>query len=356
MCVCNGKMLVALVTLLGLASCLSKSSHSIQTPGEGLFFNTLEEYHFFEVRGDRLIPNESLVSYDVINALFTDYALKDRFIYLPEGSQAQLNSKGTFDFPQGTILVKNFFYSKEQTDRPGVIETRLLVKDSDEWRAISYVWDTDGKTAKISKVGATIPHSIGLHGEQKQFDYIVPNKNQCKSCHNYDDKIDPLGFKYANLNKVLDYGGQSLNQIDYLVSRGVIDVSKTTRDSLITMAAYTDGTVSAEERALAYLDVNCGHCHRPNGPGNTSGLFLQHNETRTNHLGFCKSPVAAGKGSGGRKFDIYPGQADSSILVFRMSSIDPGMMMPEVGRTLVHEEGLEIIRNWINQMEFDCYE
>ena len=121
------------------------------------------------------------------------------------------------------------------------------------------------------------------------------------------------------------------------------------------MSPYLDANIAIDERALAYLDVNCGHCHRPNGPGNTSGLFLQYNESRTNHLGICKAPVAAGKGSGGNKFDISPGRADSSILVFRISSTDPGVMMPEVGRAVNHEEGIEIIKAWINKMEMDCY-
>ena len=57
--------------------------------------------------------------------------------------------------------------------------------------------------------------------------------------------------------------------------------------------------------------------------------------------------MAAGRGSGGREFDIVPGQPDQSIIMFRMTSVDPGIMMPELGKRLIHTEGVELIREWI---------
>ena len=62
------------------------------------------------------------------------------------------------------------------------------------------------------------------------------------------------------------------------------------------------------DRARAYLDINCGHCHSPTGPANTSGLWLDAAVSDRLKLGFCKQPVAAGKGTGNRLFDIAPGQ------------------------------------------------
>jgi hypothetical protein len=71
-------------------------------------------------------------------------------------------------------------------------------------------------------------------------------------------------------------------------------------------------------------------------------------------LGVCKSPVAAGKGSGGRMFGIAPGQPDSSILVYRMEANDPGVMMPEIGRAVPHEEGIALVKEWIAGLEGEC--
>jgi hypothetical protein len=68
-------------------------------------------------------------------------------------------------------------------------------------------------------------------------------------------------------------------------------------------------------------------------------------------LGIGKAPVAAGKGSGGRLFGIVPGKPEESILQYRIESTHPGIMMPELGRKLVHEEGVELVRQWISEMK-----
>lgn len=326
-------LFVLFLSLVIYSSCSSSKTSTIKLPAEGQFFDRLSDYG---IMGEDQNPHPQLVHYQVTNELFTDYAEKKRFVYLPEGEVASLKEDGFFEWPTGTILVKNFGYAKEQIGKDRLIETRLLIKESNEWKAVSYQWDESQKDASLAKVGDVIPLKL----EDQNFDYVIPNKNQCKSCHNHNEKIDPLGFKYANLSGIE-------GQLESLVSKGVIALNGND-DNIRPMIAYEDESQPIQDRALAYLDMNCGHCHRPEGPGNTSGLFLQYDEKRSNHLGFCKAPVAAGKGSGGRQFDVKPGEAEESILYYRMASTDPGVMMPEVGRGLVHKEGLEIVEEWIN--------
>src|SRR3546814_5646478 len=58
---------------------------------------------------------------------------------------------------------------------------------------------------------------------------------------------------------------------------------------------------SVAERARAYLDVNCAHCHNPAGSASNSGLFLRWTDDPTGvNYGIGKRPTAAGRGSGGR--------------------------------------------------------
>jgi len=109
-----------------------------------------------------------------------------------------------------------------------------------------------------------------------------------------------------------------------------------------------------EQRARAYLDINCAHCHNPDGPGNTSGLDLRAFQNDMVALGECKTPVAAGRGSGNLRFAILPGRPEESILVHRLGSTEPKVMMPELGRSAVHREGLELIRSWIAAMKGSC--
>jgi hypothetical protein len=114
------------------------------------------------------------------------------------------------------------------------------------------------------------------------------------------------------------------------------------------MPVWNDpNTGTLAERARAWLEMNCAHCHNPAGPAQQSGLDLRMAQADLTRGGLWKSPVAAGRGSGGRWYDIVPGKPDASILVYRIASTEPGVMMPELGRRLVDEEGLALVREWI---------
>lgn len=63
-----------------------------------------------------------------------------------------------------------------------------------------------------------------------------------------------------------------------------------------------------------------------------------------------KPPVAAGRGSGGFAYDIVPGDPDQSILLYRLNSTDPGIMMPELGRWTIYQEGVALIRAYIESL------
>ena len=107
---------------------------------------------------------------------------------------------------------------------------------------------------------------------------------------------------------------------------------------------------SLDDRARAWLEINCAHCHSPEGPARNSGLDLLASQRIPTAFGIDKPPVAAGIGSGGLAYDIVPGQPDHSILVYRIASTHPGIMMPELGKRLVHEEGVALVREWIAAM------
>ena len=109
-----------------------------------------------------------------------------------------------------------------------------------------------------------------------------------------------------------------------------------------------------EDRARAYLDVNCAHCHNPKGTADTSALDLNIEADVDRQFGICKPPVAVGRGSGNRPYDIYPGRAEESILLFRMEDADPAIAMPELGRASNHIEAIAVVRDWINSLPGTC--
>ena len=104
--------------------------------------------------------------------------------------------------------------------------------------------------------------------------------------------------------------------------------------------------------AKGYLDINCAHCHRPEGNASNTGLKLEYWRSYDEDAGFshgtCKSPVAYGGGTLG--FDVVPGNPEESILHFRMETNDPGDRMPEIGRSLSHDEGVALINEWIKRL------
>lgn len=275
------------------------------------------------------------IPYELQTPLFSDYADKARLIILPPGQKAGVAGDGSIAFPVGTVLVKSFGWADVNGGRP--VETRLLIHRASGWVALPYVWDADGKDATLKIAGARIPVSFAVPGGGRQrISYAVPNKNQCKECHSRGDTLVPLGPKAANM------------VIDRRAAAQYFSGAQALRPVMPRWDDPKTGTV--ERRARAYLDANCGHCHHPAGSASNSGLFLGWEQTGQKALGIGKRPVAAGRGSGGLDFAIAPGQPGASILIYRLESLEPGIAMPEVGRSAVHREGAALLREWIAAM------
>lgn len=331
----------------------------------------LSAWGLFAREGAALRPAAGTTPYDVATPLYSDYAQKLRTIAVPKGAPAK--QKGdAFDLPVGTILTKTFYYPVDaggllqkapdlgpeaaasglDLSKVQLVETRLLVRRQAGWSALAYVWDEDEREARLARAGALLALSIASgQGAQQDFAYLVPNKNQCASCHAADAKgreVVPIGLKPRHLDMPDRFGPGA--QLDRLAQAGVLTPPAPGPRN----AVWSDPEASVAARARAYLDANCGHCHRADGPAAASALFLDADAEAGPHLGLCKPPIAAGRGAGGRAVSIAPGDPEGSILVYRMLSQDPGAMMPELGRALVHEEGVALISAWIAGLPGAC--
>ena len=309
---------------------------------------TLSSYNFFTGELKNLKPAEGVVHYELNSPLFSDYAYKKRFIKFPAGTFTTYNADDVFDFPEGTILIKNFYYPadfRKPEENIRILETRLLVLENGNWKTLSYIWNEEQTEANLEVAGKTIDVSwTHFDGLKKQLLYSVPDVNQCKGCHLRGEKIMPIGSTARQLNGAIR--GQSKNQLMQLAELGLLH-DLPSLNSVPALADYDDERAELNLRARAWLEVNCAHCHRSDGPAKTSGLFLLASVSNPYELGIGKAPVAAGRGSGGLNFDIVPGSPEASILFYRINSTDPGVMMPELGKKLIHEEGVDLIRQWI---------
>lgn len=311
----------------------------------------LSDYHLFRDAGARE-PN-GLTPYSLNTPLFSDYAEKFRFLYLPPGTKAAYRAEGVLDLPVGATLVKTFAYPadlRRPAEKIRYLETRLLIHKREGWVAQTYVWNAEQTEAVLKRAGARLDVSfVDTQGRTRQVDYAVPNQNQCKECHQLDKTLTPIGPKARNLNGDYAYASGTENQLAHWSRLGLLAGAPAPKDIPRT-ARWDDPKVPVAARARAYLDANCAHCHNPRAVASNSGLFLNLEETRPAALGVGKGPVAAGRGSGGLMVGIDPGHPDASILAYRMASTEPGVMMPELGRSLTHEEGLALIRAYIAGM------
>ena len=314
--------------------------------------DNLSEYGFFEGKMADLKPFKGVVPYTLNAPLFSDYAQKLRFVQLPDTQTVDFNADSVLQFPIGTKIIKIFLYPNDfRNAQKGrrILETRVLLRDDDGgWIALPYVWNDAQTEATLEVAGDSKKVSFkDAKGQKQAFEYLIPNVNQCRGCHIRGDKMSPIGPSARQLNGDLDAHNQLVAWKNEGLLRGLPDDLM----SVPKFPNYEDNTVSIDKRARAYLDINCAHCHNLQGPAVTSGLFLDWKTTDSTAYGFYKTPVAAGRGSGNLKFDILPQKPAESILLYRMASIDPGEMMPEVGRKLVHTEGVELIREWIKTMK-----
>ncbi|MBO6717574.1 MAG: hypothetical protein JJ913_06400 [Rhizobiaceae bacterium] len=312
----------------------------------------LSEFGFFaEMKAQE--PAAGVVPFSINTPLFSDKALKFRFVHVPEGEAARFVADEAFEFPVGSALIKTFAFPADfrESDRDvRLIETRVLLRHEDGWQAWAYVWNEKQTEAELKIAGARVAiETVDESGEPFSIAYSVPNKNQCKGCHALGDEIVPLGPKARNLNGDFAYLDGSRNQLEYWVEHGMLAGAPPLTET-VAVPDWRDETADLDARARAWLDVNCAHCHRREGPASNSGLFLTWGEEDRRALGIMKRPVAAGKGSGDREFDIKPGDPDGSILIYRVDSTEPGIMMPELGRTLADPEAVALLREWISTL------
>ncbi|UJB18192.1 MULTISPECIES: SO2930 family diheme c-type cytochrome [Lysobacter] len=337
----------------------------------------LADWNVLRIAGGRLQLNSGVLPYDLNTPLFSDYAHKLRTVWMPKGQAAAYDPQQEFDFPVGTVFSKTFYYPRGEGDsvlrsaddgpdlRGGgldlrkvrLVETRLLLRRKDGWFALPYVWNAQQTRARLMRGGELVSlELVDAGGKRESADYQVPDQNQCAGCHATDMKtkaLHPLGPRARHLNRDFAYGDGLANQIARWTQAGYLHGAPPPQ-SAPRDANWRDANAPLEARARAYLDINCGHCHNPKGPGNTSGLWLDAATQEPLRLGRCKLPIAAGKGTGDLRHDVVPGKPDESILTFRMLSDDPSVMMPELGRSVVHEEGVKLIRDWIAAQQGQC--
>jgi len=303
----------------------------------------------------RQTPAAGVVPYALATELFSDHSRKRRFIRLPEGAAIAYRDAGVLEFPVGTLIAKTFSFpnaSAEGGERH--VETRIEMRTPEGWFGASYLWNDAQDDAVLCLGGRqvdVVEHAAG--GSGGVLTYEIPGANQCLSCHAQvrdggRPSYEPLGPTAANMHRPADDAAG--DQLARLAAAGRLTGLPDGGATAALPAAFDPQAGSVADRARGWLDVNCAHCHNPAGSARTTGLDLRRTQTDPARAGVWKSPVAAGRGAGGRAYDIVPGKPDDSILVHRLETVEPAVMMPSLGRKTVHAEAVALVRAWIEHL------
>lgn len=314
-------------------------------------YQNLSSYKFFTGAMKDQIPADGVLEYAPASSLFTDYALKKRFVWMPVGTQATyVNDGEILDLPVGAALIKSFYYEHvEPGDVTKIIETRVMIRKADGWIFAEYVWNDEQTEATLNMSGDYKELTWNQDGEQKSTSYRIPSETECLICHKQNGQPIPIGIKPQNLNTSFDYPDGTSNQLQKWIAVGYLQ--NTLPGNIYSTVDYHDESQDLELRLRSYLDINCAHCHSEGRHCDYRPMRLAFSETTSKlNMGLCVEPDEFINSA--LTYIVTPSNINRSVMHFRLNSTEENMRMPLLGRTLVHEEGVQLLEDWINSIEF----
>lgn len=225
-----------------------------------------------------LAPYSDYIPYELASELFSDYAEKQRLIKLPAGTQMTKINDVLPIFPEGTSIVKTFYYWNDKRDASKgkrILESRVLLLKNGSWLYGTYQWNSDQTEAYLLTSGSDqLVNWVDEYGIPNATSYRIPNMTECTTCHQQSMHVKPLGPKLHNLHLLVNNNGSLINQLTYFQNIGLMnnfDIS-----TISAIPNYKDSNLTKEQKSRAYLDANCGHCHNPHGTSNDLELDLRY--------------------------------------------------------------------------------
>lgn len=313
-------------------------------------FVKLSDYNFFQGELKNQEPVLGVIPYKPESELFTDYAEKKRFVWMPIGSKATyVNDFSILELPIGSALIKSFYYNHVlPSNTTKIIETRIMIRKANGWIYANYIWNDEQTEAYLNLNGSTKQITwIDNNAVTRTIDYDIPNELKCAGCHTISNEKRPIGIKPQNLNGNYNYTDGVSNQLAKWKSLGILE--NNTPANINAVVDYKDTSKPLETRVRSYFDANCAHCHQTGGYASFFNLKFGFNETSNlTSMGVCVSPNHIVPGMEGRI--VKPGNLTQSLLYYRVTTNDPFYRMPFLGRTIVHDEGVALIAEWINSI------
>lgn len=336
----------------GIILKLAASGISSEAPAllsaTGLFTNTAT-----------LQPSPALVAYEVASPLWSDGAVKKRWIALPndgthdtESEKIKFNETDNWTFPAGTVFVKHFEIPVDERN-PAIVrrlETRVMVCTADGGKyGLTYKWNAAGTDATLLASGTdetfAVTHQDGT-AESRTWSY--PSRADCMQCHTAATG-QSIGLRTHQINRtVIDPAtGKSTNQLTLFSNRQWFPsgLTESLRLNYLEARSLDDATAPLEHRVRSYLDANCAHCHQP---GSTAPYFDARLQTPLRSQNLVNGLIEGQFNLGPDGRYIAPGIPSLSAVHVRASSTVPGVAMPPLGKHLPDQQALALLHSYIS--------
>jgi uncharacterized repeat protein (TIGR03806 family) len=325
----------------------------------------LSDYKFFTGDMKDQVPALGLLPFAPASVLFSDYAHKKRFVWMPSGLKATFNgNEKSLELPVGAAIIKTFYYDNVQNVTPvgatRIIETRVMIRKSTGWIFADYVWNAQQTEAFLDNLGSFTEVTWLENGVSKTANYRIPSEEQCIVCHKKKEMINgveetvftPIGIKPQNLNYNYNYGSTSKNQLTKWIEEGYLENNFTLPSASTSTIDYNDTSKSIDLRVRSYFDINCAHCHQDGRHCDYRPMRFAFNETQNNrtNMGVCVETADMQDFDPALSKIVTPGNINRSMMFFRLNTTDETYRMPLHGRTVIHEEGIQLIEQWINSL------
>jgi len=281
--------------------------------------------------------------------LWTDGAVKSRWIRLPEGSAIDVSDIAAWRFPDGTKLWKEFAFGGRK------VETRMIWKQGEErWIFATYVWNEAQTDAELAP-GSGVPGAFEVAPGKR---HSIPSIADCGACHGAG-RTPVLGFSALQLSDDRDPLAPHAEALPpgALTLRGLVEENRLEppRPDLVAEPPRIEAGSARERAVLGYLSANCGVCHNAAGPLARLGLVLAHEPAvarGTPPAAIASAVDAPGRFKipgipAGESHLLSPGDPSRSAIVYRMRSRRPSSQMPPLGSVLPDQEALRLIEEWI---------
>lgn len=306
-----------------------------------------------------LSPNPSLIPYTVNSPLWSDNAVKSRWMSVPNDGAPYavsetigFSTNGAWMYPLGTVFIKHFELPIDDTN-PSVrkrLETRFLVHGTNgSYYGLTYKWRSDNSDADLLTGSLNETNLITTTTGIRTQVWYYPSRQDCLTCHNVNaDQV--LGPKTCQMNGDYTYPatGVNDNQIRALNHIGLFG----TTNNEVGIPSYpksvsvSDTNATLAHRVRSYLDANCSHCHRPNGV--QAAFFDARFDTPILQQGLINGSVANPLGISGAHV-VTPQSPSQSILHMR-DSILGNNQMPPLAKNVVDTNYISVLTQWINEL------